>query len=385
MSTTANRRAYGAIVRPLRCVVAVAVLLVAGAAPASTPRVVKNPYGSMDWDRVTAYVANLHAHTVYSDGRAEPEALIRMYAAAGYDILAITDHDNYHITRSSERATAPTTRTTWPWTRWLDAQPESIWEQDGVESAAFYPSLGRRGMVAIRGNELTAHPHIVSLFNGCGFAERVRLPDPDHDRRRFACVEAQGGLAFWAHPAMYVPGGRWADRGLSWDQAIAHFGEFIAAFDSVLGLEMQLGRERRLEEQLFDRLLAAYYRDHDLFIMGSDDTHATEVAADATLTIVLAEELTGPSVRHALENGHMFVGSRVDVLPVFQRIDVDAEAMTITLDILHHDSITWIKNGVVHGHGESIGYAAMRDAIVRFEVTADGAVFYSQAFHIAVD
>ncbi|MFW6114569.1 MAG: PHP domain-containing protein, partial [bacterium] len=56
-------------------------------------RVVKNPYENVNWDRIHPFIANLHAHTIYSDGRAEPEDLIHNYAQAGYHILAITDHD----------------------------------------------------------------------------------------------------------------------------------------------------------------------------------------------------------------------------------------------------------------------------------------------------
>ncbi len=38
------------------------------------------------------YKGNLHTHTTLSDGRATPEACTRMYAEAGYDFLALTDH-----------------------------------------------------------------------------------------------------------------------------------------------------------------------------------------------------------------------------------------------------------------------------------------------------
>ena len=38
------------------------------------------------------YKANLHCHSVLSDGKQTPEELKRDYKRAGYDILAITDH-----------------------------------------------------------------------------------------------------------------------------------------------------------------------------------------------------------------------------------------------------------------------------------------------------
>lgn len=244
--------------------VAAAVLPWPAHAESGAPRVVKDPCGNVNWDRVTPFIANLHSHTVYGDGRAEPEQLIHNYAEAGYHILAITDHDNYHTTRQGERETAPTHETTWPWTRWIEEKPSRVWKRDGIETSAFFPGLGQRGMLAIRGNELTSDPHIVSLFNPCGFIERSRVPNADHDRERFACVEKAGGLAYWAHPAHYVPGGNWADRGFTWEEGIEYYGSLLAEYDSVPGIELQLGGQRDLEEELFDRLLAAYYRDHDL-------------------------------------------------------------------------------------------------------------------------
>ena len=39
-----------------------------------------------------AWKANLHAHSTTSDGRYTPEELIALYAEAGYDVLAFTDH-----------------------------------------------------------------------------------------------------------------------------------------------------------------------------------------------------------------------------------------------------------------------------------------------------
>ncbi|MFO7775886.1 MAG: PHP domain-containing protein [Candidatus Hydrogenedentota bacterium] len=372
------------LVQATRILVMFSLLLAAGLgvtvlAQAEDAEVLKNPYAEVNWEQVNQYKANLHSHTVKSDGRALPEELIYNYAEAGYDVLAITDHDNYHTTREGEPETTPTTDTTWPWTEWIEEEPSETWEREGMETSAFYPDLGESGMLAIRGNELTTHPHIASLFNDCGWPDRDQTDD-----ERMSCVQDKNAIAYWAHPAIYVPGGRWEDNVVdaSWDEAVEYFAHYITEYDCLIGIEMQLGGRREREEELLDRLLAEYYRDHDVFIKGSDDTHATSVAEDATLTIVLAEELTDDAMRHALENGHNFVGSRVDVLPVFNAITVDEDAKVISLDIDNHEGIVWIANGERNHEGESIEYAGMEDTVLRFEVDAGGAVFYSQAFYI---
>jgi hypothetical protein len=42
------------------------------------------------------YKANLHCHSVLSDGKKTPEELVAMYKEHGYDVLAITDHERPH-------------------------------------------------------------------------------------------------------------------------------------------------------------------------------------------------------------------------------------------------------------------------------------------------
>ena len=41
------------------------------------------------------YRGNLHCHTTQSDGRATPAQRVMEYKAAGYDFLALTDHNYY--------------------------------------------------------------------------------------------------------------------------------------------------------------------------------------------------------------------------------------------------------------------------------------------------
>ncbi len=357
------------------------------------PRVIKNPYSDINWNQVKTYVANFHSHTVLSDGRAEPDELIYMHADAGYDILAITDHDNYYTHREGERdilqyyihrddnTRVPTSETTWPWTRWIQEHPSKIWVYQGRETSAFYPDLGERGMLAIRAAELTTHPHIVSLFTDCGWPDRGNQTGEE----RMECVEQSGGLAYWVHPTHYVPGGMWENRSIfddGWEEAITYYGDHIIKFNSNPGFEMQLERSLELDIEMLDRMLMKYYPEHDIFVQGSDDTHATSVPDNTTLTLVLAEDLTENAVRHALENGHKFVGSRTDIYPQFNEIIVDEMTSTITVDIDNYDRIRWIKNGKEYVTGTTLDYSGMANAVVRFEVDQGGVTFYSQGFYI---
>ncbi len=361
-------------------VLAVVVSMLFATAAMTDSRVLKNPYADVNWESANQYIANFHSHTVYSDGRAEPDELIYNYAEAGYHILAITDHDNYHTTRDEERVTMPTASTTWPWTNWISEQPSRIWHRAGAESSAFFPDLGDEGMLAIRGNELSSHPHLVSVFSSCGYEDRNQT-----EEERMACITATEGLGYWAHPVNYAPGGSWEDRFFrtdTWEEAVTYFGRYLTEYDAMLGFEMRLGDRKELSEELLNRLLAEYYRDHNIFIVGSDDTHSTSVSNNALLTIVLAESLTEEAVRNALQKGHKFMGQRVATYPRFNRIEVDEALDIITVDVDNHDGITWYKDGEEYATGASMSYAGLKDAVVRFQLDVDGALFYSQSFYI---
>ena len=39
------------------------------------------------------YKGNLHAHTVYSDGKLTPEQVIQMYKQHGYSFMCLSEHD----------------------------------------------------------------------------------------------------------------------------------------------------------------------------------------------------------------------------------------------------------------------------------------------------
>ncbi|MCA1803057.1 MAG: hypothetical protein LC662_11410 [Rhodothermaceae bacterium] len=368
-----------------------------------TIKVIKNPYAGIDWERVNQYMANFHAHTVNSDGRVEPDHLINMYADAGYSILAISDHDLYYITRPGESDPGPTTETTWPWTRWIDEQPSQIWDYSGMETSAFYPDLGDGGMLAIRANELTQHPHIISLFNDCGFAESNQT-----DNSRLDCIESKNGLGYYAHPPLYMPPEKWSNvLGNSFEKAAAHFADHIIRYPGNLGIELPSFVQDEAVK-LFDKILMAHYRDHDIFAHGGDDTHETYVKQNADYTIVLAEELTEEAVRHALQNGQTIVGSRTQYPPIINRIEVDSASSRIIVDILDPRlelirptegsiagnppefewgskiQITWFKNGQEYATGNSIDYSGFtEETVLRFEFVSGDETFYSQAFYIA--
>ena len=53
---------------------------------------ITSPYETVDWENWNQYRAQLHTHTLYSDGTVDVKDVVERYYELGYDILAVTDH-----------------------------------------------------------------------------------------------------------------------------------------------------------------------------------------------------------------------------------------------------------------------------------------------------
>ena len=112
--------------------------------------------------------AQLHCHTTNSDGELDPAALAASYAAAGYDVLAVTDH--WRITR--------------------DAGDHGMVMLSGAELNADLPGPERYcDLIALGIDELPA---------GAGVRSNNSFPDISAAAE---WITGSGGLAFLAHPS----------------------------------------------------------------------------------------------------------------------------------------------------------------------------------------
>jgi predicted metal-dependent phosphoesterase TrpH len=130
---------------------------------------------------------NFHMHTVYSDGRLEPSALMEQAIAIGLKGLAITDHHNI-----DGYLAAQTWLEDWQWKN-PDASVPHLWS--GTE---------------INANLLNNEVHILAYAfepNSSSLKPYLqRKPATDKEYEAANVIEAihdAGGLAVLAHPARY--------------------------------------------------------------------------------------------------------------------------------------------------------------------------------------
>ncbi len=192
--------------------------------------------------------SELHCHTHYSDGTADPSECVRVAAQCGLSVLAITDHNT---------------------------------AEGGLP---FWETPVEQGVLVIPGEEVsTDRGHLLAYF----VRETIQ---PGPFEQVLAEVRRQGGLAFMAHPYHIPLGNRWRRR------SIFHLlPEQLTMLD---GIEVENGHNRSQANAMAKSLAS---RDHLRAIAGSDAHYPVEIGN--ARTVLALEDLSLLAARNALCSG----------------------------------------------------------------------------------
>jgi len=335
-------------------------------AEAASPRreaVVLNPYTSVDWRTCGRHKADLHLHTLQSDGYHPVTEVVEAYRRAGFEILSITDHDwNYPNARITSKHLPPEKASpypkgphrpnfpadpTWPWTDYGCAEPEKL------------------GMVGIEGNELTFRHHINSYFSDYGvWYERTGKRAPyggivDASGKevweddQLAAIRDKGGLAVLNHPGIPETNAWWQRKPLDW--YVERYRKHSA--DCLIGLEManNVPKEYAYDEGLWDQLLARFMPRRPIWGFGNDDMHQLKNNRQA-FTIFFLARLDVANVRKAMLAGQFCICTstkrtdygehpvRLSVFPKIEAVAIDEAAGTISIHAADCDRVRWISS-----------------------------------------
>jgi hypothetical protein len=323
---------------------ALAITCCSGSRALAQQVVLTNPYERVDWKTFQHYRADLHVHTIQSDGCHHVAEVVRAYREAGFSILAITDHDAVYPYAScpprdtanprdiaagfctETRSPAPDPQpanfpadTTWPW------------------SAYGAPSPAELGMLGIEGGELTCGHHINSFFNDYGARPPCR--DAPAINEWLHEVARRRGLAFINHPE---------PRFREWYRELYryHSPEYL------VGLELSSDVEQATV--LWDQLLSDLMPSRTVWGFSTSDVHFL-VQTRFAFTVFLLDAPTTDG-KEAMQAGRFYavVGpSMIDIrkagraayegtYPELRSIAVDADAGQISIDAAGYDEIVWI-------------------------------------------
>ncbi len=263
-------------------------------------------------DDLPQFKANLHCHSTYSDGHLSPLELKAAYRAAGYSILAITDHEH------------PQDHSTLTETDFLMLT--------GYESCVRPNERAQFDLYApeVHLNLFAKDPHNVSLVRFSEPFTKYRREDSDPflcprvgaDTPRVYTVEYVNGLIREARENGYL---------VSYNHPVWSMEDpaRILAYEGCFAMEIFNGGSYLLNGieyngALYDTLLVAGKR---LGVLATDDNHNSKPfghpECDSFLgaTVIMAPKLDYASVISALESGDFYAtrGPKIDRLEIHER------------------------------------------------------------------
>ena len=304
------------------------------------------------------YKADLHTHTIFSDGVVLPDFRVKEAWLDGLDVMAVTEHVEY---RPHEETMGDYM------VRYMDGNKvknnkigAKAPDADGimVDLNASYEramkSAPGYGLVLIKGAEITRDGKTVGHFNALFTEDNNKIYDPD-PVKSVRNAKAQGALVMHNHP-----GWRKTDINLTKTEA-AVYGEGL-----VDGAEVMNTAE--FYPEIVDRV-----QKYGQFIAANSDIHAT-TAADYTaggnfrpMTFILAKDKSLASLKEALQ-ARRTLAYGYNTLCGTEELLTDFFKAAVTLTVISEkDSkgrvVTWLTNNTsleyhIQFEGENIEYIA---------------------------
>ena len=228
------------------------------------------------------YKADLHSHTIFSDGKVTPEWRVEEAWQDGLDIVAITDHieNRPYVTRLPKYLNGVE----------VQVQNEKEISVDLNASVRLAQDQAKKlNMLLIPGAEVSRPYKTVGHLNALFTTDNNAIPDDD-PLQALRNAKAQGALVQFNHPGT--------------GRTSLDLTEFeINAYKEGLIDGIEIFNNNGFYPKAIDRAL-----EKGLFMSGNSDVHTTTDIAysDATLarniTLILAKEKTMDAVKDALVN-----------------------------------------------------------------------------------
>lgn len=262
------------------------------------------------------YKANLHCHSVLSDGCRTPEELKAMYKSRGYDILAITDHERpvQHQALSDKDFMMLT-----GYECYIRPDPAGKYNAYALET---HLNLFARDPMNVKMICFNDHySRYLKRDNAVEGLERVGSERPreysaSYINEYIRTAKEHGYIVAYNHPY-------WSME----DEAD------ILKYEGLFSMEMcnyssWVINHLEYNGALYDKMLRRGMR---IFCHGSDDNHNNypegHKLSDSfgSFTMICPEEFTYESVFEAMEKGNMYASMG----PLFHRVSVDGDNLHI--------------------------------------------------------
>lgn len=389
---------------------------------------IDNPYADVNWDTWQPYKTQLHCHTNASDGFLTIKELVQYSYDLGYNAVAVTDHGTLNRGWNKQPDLVPLMRLVkYERTQLADIAPLTDTEYNSYLSGTAKMSDGSvrtNGMLDIPlGIELNmATPkcdcHLTGYWSTYGQGLAGVYGDYETPS---AGVKKAGGISFLSHVGEYVYPEKDSENYVGQPVDDYYAEKFARLFIDNQGSSLGMGinsaedDHTRCDRILYDQVLQKTIPNGVIpWAFTFSDSHTKETL-DLAYTINMMPELTLDNTRKSMENGtffgisHYSFGVELDGIaempegyvsdlskktPEITKITVNEKENTICVEGINFDRIVWVSNGNVICRAENIkngtytidldNYDAA-NLYVRFYVTGDGGICYSQPFVIVRD
>ncbi len=360
---------------------------------ASVSYEITSPYDNIDWDSINRYKAQLHSHTLYSDGTIDVKDSVEEYYRLGYDILATTDHGVVHKGWNK----LPEVMDLIGYNQYIyDLKPMS---QERYEEITIH-GTGRDGRPMLdvqQGIEMNAlvvrKNHVNGFF--CGYGQGYLGVEEDYETV-IKGTDAAGGITFINHPGDFIAANKENGRAEDYSQ-LEVFIDPLLKYDSCVGIEIFNLRDTtdRADRILWDTILQYTIPEgKNVWGFSNDDSHALDDIG-VTQEIMLMPELSNEALRTAMEEGTFFACSKYARYEMgedfvgtgeyaeIHEVIIDDDNDTISVVASDYDVIEWIADGEIIATGETLSLTENSDKIgcyVRFQIKNEGGIVCSQPF-----
>ncbi len=291
-------------------------------------KAILNPYKDIDWSTINQYKSNFHTHTTQSyDANLRVDETVDKYHQAGYQILALTEHDANPYPWQHFNLFNPVAESRNPFELDMLAIP-------GNELSKSYTNSWNE----VGGSEFNHHNDFFTGRQGQEFATL---------RESYAYTEKLGGMQLINHPGQY-----WnlANKYNPGDKNSPEWhAENFMTYSSLIGLEVyNQGNRRPNDRILWDQILdITMVKNCNVWGYSCDDSHNTEQLF-RNYNFMLMPELTIDALKDAMRNGthyfsYEYSGSGLAKAPRINNISVDESLKTITIDT-DASEIYWISS-----------------------------------------
>ena len=310
------------------------------------------------------YKADLHTHTIYSDGDMTPALRVNEAWCDGLDIIAITDHMEYRRTEREvfqymDRYIDPALRGKGAVnTNVLNRDPDSkgILVDFNVGSKAAAKEAKRLGIMAIQGVEITRGK--LGDYNALFTTDNNALYDPNLEQT-IRNARAQGAFIMHNHP-------QYSKRT---ESTLPKHCEDFYAKGLIDGIELANGFNRydRLFDYCFKGKYTPFATSDAHFLMSARFPNAGKEYY-RNMTLILAKDCTEESIKEALY-AHRTIAYSANILIGEEELLTELFKACVEVRKVGTD---WKKLGVVVKNNSSLPFAVSKDGKNEYVVPANG-------------